>query len=159
MEEVLQLKKDNVLRIKIVDSDGKDTGEHLEFDLEDVELPLRINKCDIMHKNNINGLKMQLAIIDKKEEHEGKYLLSWKEEEKIKVIKEFYNREIEALDLFLGKGGTNKLLNGRNPYFGMFEDISEMLEPIMPKLQVQRDNIIENIKKKYSNTKEDNVLE
>ena len=76
MEEVLQLKKDNVLRIKIVDSDGKDTGEHLEFDLEDVELPLRINKCDIMHKNNINGLKMQLAIIDKKEEHEGKYLLS-----------------------------------------------------------------------------------
>lgn len=159
MEEVLQLKKDNRLKVKIVDSEGVDTGEYLIFDLEDTDLLLRLNKCDIMHKNNLNGLKMQLLTIDKKEDHRGKYLLSWKEEEKIKVYKEFYNREIEALDLFLGQGGTAKLLNGRNPYYEMFDDIEEMLQPILPKLDVQKDAIINKIKKDYINTEEDNTLE
>lgn len=159
MEEVLQLKKDNRLKIKIVDSEGIDTGEYLEFDLEDIDLPLRLNKCDIMHKNNMNGLKIQLSVIEKKEDHKGKYLLSWKEEESLKVIKEFYNREIEALDLFLGKGGTAKLLNGRQPYYEMFDDIKEMLEPIIPKLENQKKAIVNKVKEKYKKTEEGLVIE
>ena len=40
-ERYIQLNKDNILRLGIKTNDGKDTGEILEFDLEDIELPLR----------------------------------------------------------------------------------------------------------------------
>lgn len=159
MTDVIQLKKDNILRIGIKDSNGVDTGEHLEFDLEDIELPLRLNQCDIQHKKNLEFVKNQFIIIDKKEDKKGKFLLSWKEEEKLKVLQEFYKREMEALDLFLGKDGTKKLLNGRNPYYSMYEDINEILEPVLPKLKLRIDNIIGKVKEKYNDKKETDVLQ
>lgn len=158
-ESFIQLKKDSILRIGIKDSEGKDTGEHLEFDLEDIELPLKINECESKHRKNVEYLKNQFVIIDKKEDKKGKFILSWKEEEKLKVLKDFYKKEMEALDLFLGEGGTKKLLNGRNPYYTMYEDISEILEPIMPKLQVRSEDIKNKIVNKYKVVKENDVLE
>ena len=160
MADFIQLKKDNILRIGIKDIEGNDTGEHLEFDMEDIELPLRLNECEARHRKNLEFLKMQFVIIDKKEDKKGKFILSWKEEEKLKVLQEFYKREMEALDLFLGQNGTNKLLNGRKPYYSMYEDINEMLEPILPKLKLKADDIANKIKEKYSNkATEKNVLE
>lgn len=159
MTDVIQLKKDSILRIGIKDANGVDTGEHLEFDLEDIELPLRLNQCEAQHRKNLEFLRNQFVIIDKKEDKKGKYLLSWKEEEKIKVLQEFYKREAEALDLFLGKDGTKKLLNGRNPYYSMYEDINEMLEPILPKLKLRTEDIINKVKQKYNDKKETDVLE
>lgn len=158
MDNFIQLKKDNILRIGIKTSDGLDTGEHLEFDMEDINLPLRLNECEEQHRKNINDLRMKVLLIDKKEDKKGKKILSWKEEEKIKLFNEFYEKEMEALDLFLGKGGTAKLLNGRNPYYSMYEDISEMLKPILPLLKTSADDIIKKVKEKYANKKED-VLE
>ena len=160
MADFIQLKKDNILRIGIKDIKGNDTGEHLEFDLEDIELPLRLNECEARHRKNLEFLKSQFIIIDKKEDKKGKFILSWKEEEKLKILKEFYKREMEALDLFLGQNGTNKLLNGRKPYYSMYEDINDMLEPILPKLKLKADDIANKIKEKYSNnSSEKNVLE
>lgn len=160
MADFIQLKKDNILRIGIKDIEGNDIGEHLEFDMEDIELPLRLNECEARHRKNLEFLKTQFVIIDKKEDKKGKFILSWKEEEKLKVLQEFYKREMEALDLFLGQNGTNKLLNGRKPYYSMYEDISEILEPIMPKLKLKADDIVNKIKEKYSNNAtEKNVLE
>lgn len=160
MADFIQLKKDNILRIGIKDTEGHDTGEHLEFDLEDIELPLRLNECDAKHRKNLEHLRNQFIIIDKKEDKKGKFILSWKEEEKLKVLQEFYKKEMEALDLFLGQGGTKKLLNGRSPYYSMYEDINEILEPIMPKLKLRADDIANKIKEKYSNKEtEKNVLE
>ena len=160
MADFIQLKKDNILRIGIKDTEGNDTGEHLEFDMEDIELPLRLNECESKHRKNLEFLKSQFVIIDKKEDKKGKFILSWKEEEKLKVLQEFYKREMEALDLFLGQDGTKKLLNGRNPYYSMYEDINDMLEPILPKLKLKADDIANKIKDKYSNkVTEKNVLE
>lgn len=159
MADFIQLKKDNILRIGIKDSKGNDTGEHLEFDLEDIELPLRLNQCEAQHRKNLEFLRNQFVIIDKKEDKKGKFILTFREEEKLKALQEFYKREMDALDLFLGKGGTKKLLNGRNPYYSMYEDISEMLEPILPKLKIRVDDIASKIKEKYSNKKEIDVLQ
>jgi hypothetical protein len=160
MADFIQIKKDNILRIGIKDINGNDTGEHLEFDLEDIEMPLRLNECEARHRRNLEFLRNQFIIIDKKEDKKGKFILSWKEEEKLKVLQEFYKKEMEALDLFLGQGGTKKLLNGRKPYYSMYEDISEMLEPILPKLKLRADDIANKIKEKYSNkATEKNVLE
>ena len=159
-ENFIQLKKDSILRIGIKDIDGNDTGEHLEFDMEDINLALRLNECDEKHRKNLEFLRNQFIIIDKKEDKKGKKILSWKEEEKLKVLQEFYKREMEALDLFLGENGTKKLLNGRNPYYSMYEDINDMLKPILPKLKLRADDIAKKIKDKYSNVnnQEKNVL-
>lgn len=159
MADFIQLKKDNILRIGIRNAEGQETGEHLEFDLEDIELPLRLNECEAKHRKNLENLKNQFIIIEKKEDKKGKFMLSWREEEKIKVLQEFYKREMEALDLFLGENGTKKLLNGRKPYYSMYEDISEILEPIKPKLKTNANDIINKIKNKYNQNVENDVLE
>ena len=159
-ENFIQLKKDNIIRIGIIDSNGKDTGEHLEFDLDDIELPLKLSKCEYNHRKNMEYLKMQLLLIDKKEDKKGKFILSKNTEEKIKVMKEFCDREEKALDLFLGHGGTKKILNGRDPYYGMYNDIDEILKPIYPILSKRMNNINDLIEKKYKNVKlEDVTLE
>lgn len=158
-KDFIQIKKSNIVKIGIKDENGVDTGEHLEFDMESVDLPLRLNQCEAQHRKNLETLRGQFLVIDKKEDKKGKFILSWKEEEKLKVLQEFYKREMDALDLFLGEGGTKKLLNGRKPYYSMYDDISEMLEPILPKLKLSADSIVEKIKEKYSNTKENDVLE
>jgi hypothetical protein len=76
MKEVIQLKKSSILKIGIKDDEGNDTGEHLEFDLEDIELPLRLNECDAKHRKNLEHLRNQFVIIDKKEDKKGKFILS-----------------------------------------------------------------------------------
>lgn len=159
MTDFIQLKKNNIIRIGIKDYDGKETGEHLEFDLEDIELPLKYQECEERHRKNVQYVNMQFAIIDKKEDKRGKKLLSANEEEKIKVVSEFYKREMEALDLFVGEGGTKKLLNGRKPYYSMYDDINEMLKPVMPIIEKGFGDIETKIKDKYKNVnKESNVL-
>lgn len=158
-ENFIQLKKDNILRIGIRDAEGNETGEHLEFDMEDIELPLRLSECEEKHRKNVQYIKMQFQIIDKRQDTKGKKLLSKNEEDKIKLLNEFYKREMESLDLFLGEGGTKKLLNGRNPYFTMYDDIGEILQPILPKLKMRAEDITKKIKDKYSNAKDKNVLE
>lgn len=156
--ESIQLKKDNILRIGIKEADGTDTGNVLEFDLEDIELPIKLQECIETHKRNIQDLKAQYIIIDKKPDKKGKKVMSANEEAKIKAMQEFYKKEMEALDMFLGKGGTNKLLNGRKPYFTMFDDINEYLEPIIPLIKERAGSIEEKIKAKYAK-KESDVLE
>ena len=157
--EYINLKKDNIFRVGIKDSNGKDTGNVLEFDLEDLEMPFRAQESQYQHKKNLEKLRADFALIDKKPDEKGKKLMSTREEERMKVLKAFYTAEEKALDLFLGEGGTRKLLNGRNPYYEMFDDILEYLKPIEPKLKLHKDDILEKIKKKYDQKKEDNVIE
>lgn len=157
--ENIRLKKDNIFRVGIQDQDGNDTGNILEFDLEDLELPFKAQEAEYQHKKNIEKLKADFVLADKKPEKKGKKLMSSREEEKLRVLREFYSQEEKALDLFLGEGGTRKLLNGRKPYYEMFDDILEYLEPIVPKLELHKEDIVEKIKKKYSSKKEDNVIE
>ena len=163
-ESFIQLKeRDSVFKVKIKDSEGNDTGKYLKFDLEQVNYPLKINECVEMHKRNIEWIKDQMIILEKKEDKKGKKLLSYKQEEGIKLYVKFYEKEMEALDLFLGKGATQMLLdaNGDEPYYSMFDDIVALLEPIMPKLQNNAEYIKkkqEEIMKKYSKTEESNVL-
>lgn len=159
MDNYIQLKKDNILRIGIKDSNGNPTGEHLEFDLEDIELPYKLNKCELEHKKNLDYLKKQLLIIRKQEDVKKDGNLSKNDLEEIHLLKDFYKKEMSCLDLFLGPNGTKKILNGRKPYYSMYDDISNILKPIMPLLNTRMEDIEAKIKNKYSPSKEENVLE
>lgn len=163
MENVIQLKKKNTLEFNIVDENGNKTGEKIEFDLESLELPLKYQECLDRHEKNRQCLQMQFIAIDKKEDvsvgkEKGTKILSKNEEQKYEALKEYYKKEMDALDLFLGKDGCKKLLNGREPYYSMFDDINDVIEPILPKLKIHANDIIDRIKNKYSK-KEDNVIE
>ena len=159
MNEFIQLKKDNILKIGIKDAEGKETGEHLEFDLENIELPLKYNQAIYEHNKNLEYIKVQFALIDKKEDKKGKGILSSNDRERYNVLKEFYKREMHALDNFLGENGTKKMLNGRNPYYEMFNDIDKAINPILPLLNTKLEDIEKKIKSKYSNKEENNTLE
>ena len=66
MEEFITLNKSGVLKIGIKDYEGNPTGEYLEFDMEDIELPIIINNSDIEHKKNLfQDLKRRLMFITK----------------------------------------------------------------------------------------------
>lgn len=156
-ESFIQLKeRDSVLKVYIKDSKGNDTGKYLKFDLEMVNYPLKLNECAEMHKKNNQWLKDQLLILEKKEDKKGKKILSWKQEESIKLYLKYYEKEMEALDLFLGKGATQMILdiNGDEPYYSMFDDIVELIKPILPKIEDNAKYIKkkqEDVMKKYSN--------
>ena len=163
MEAKIQLKKRDILKVEIVDENNKPTGEWLEFDVEDVGLPLRYQRAQDEHVRNLNFIKTSFMLIDKKPDHTGKKLLTRNEEEKYRKLEEFYKKEEEALDLVIGKGGTRKLLNGAEPYYEMFEDIMEYLEPISPYITAKFEELDKKMKQKVKdriNTEESgNVIE
>ena len=46
--ESIQLNQDNLLKIGIKNAEGKDTGEIITIDLEDLKLPLRCQESEKM---------------------------------------------------------------------------------------------------------------
>lgn len=157
MSDYIKLKKrQDVLKLGIIDENDnivkdKDGNEvYLEFDLGDIELPLRHNKCINAIKQAKVKLKNQFKIIDRKQDHKGKQLLSANEEAKAKAIENFYDEMEVAMDLFLGEGGTKKFLNGRKPYWEMYDDLSEAIEPFLDKMKLTTTDMIDRIKSKYN---------
>ena len=162
MDNYIKVNKKDIFRLGILDENGNpkvdENGKELclEFDLADIELPLKLNKCELMIRNAQNKLKDRIVIINKKEDKKGKMLLSSNEEERIRALKEYYDSMEKAIDLFIGEGGTKKVFGNRR-YWEMYEDLSEMLKPFLPKLKLSINDMTDRIKNKY-NVKEDNVL-
>ena len=158
--EKIGLKNENILKLEIVDEKGNSTGEFLEFDLEDIELPFKYQEIIERLKKSRQNLKNQFTIIEKKQDHKGKKLMSSNEKKKIKALNNFYNEQVEIYNIFLGENGVQKLLNGRKLRWTTLTEIDELIEKqIAPQLNVTMDDITKKIKSKYSNKKEDNILE
>lgn len=169
--DTIQLKNENIYRVfvytpEIKDDNGKvlfeskPTGEYLEFDLEDIELPFIYQELIEKSKESRKKLKNKFLIIEKQQDHKGKKLMSSNEEAKLKAMNEFYKEQIELYNMFLGENGVQKLLNGRKLRWTTLNEIDEIIEKkIAPKLDITLDDITNKIKNKYSKKKEDNVLE
>lgn len=159
-DNFIQLNGDNILRLGIRTIDGEDTGEELVFDLEDIELPLRYQELLEQEKKNRQNLKNQMLIIEKREDVKGKKLLSKNEEDKIKALTDFFKKESEVLNMFLGDNGVEKLLNGRKLGWTSLQEINEIIEKqIAPHLEVNMQDISKKIKEKYKVSEENEVLE
>lgn len=171
MEAEINVKSDNnsiqlkeskeILRLRIKDEKGNDTGNSLEFNLGDLDYLLILQDMMEADKKNRAYLQNQYTIIDKKQDHKGKKLFSSNEEAKIKVMNEFYKKEAEIYDMFLGKDGVKKLLNGRKLTPATLDEIDEIIEKaILPKLEIKAEDMKKNIMEKYSNKeKRDDVIE
>lgn len=158
-ENFINLNKDNILRLGIKDSEGNDTGNSLEFDFEDVSLFLRYHEMLEKEKKNRIWLNNQFLIIDKKQDHKGKKLLSSNELAKLESVNEFFKREKEVLDMFLGEGGTDKLLNGRKMGWTSLTEITDIItNQIAPYFNKSMENITNKVKEIYKNSVENDVI-
>ena len=158
-ENFIQLNESNTLKLGIRTAEGEDTGEYLEFDLEDIELPLKYQELIEQEKKNRQQLRNQILIIEKREDVKGKKLMSKNEEDKIKAMNEFYKKEVEVLNGFLGDRGVEKLLNGRKIGWTTLTEIDELIEKqIQPYLRENMTSISEKIKSKYNIQEETDVL-
>ena len=158
----IQLKKaEDILRLKITDENGNDTGNFLEFNLGDLDYLLVLQDMMEKDKANRSWLKNQYIIIDKKQDHKSKKLFSSNQEEKIKVTNQFYKKEAEIYNMFLGENGVEKLLNGRKLTIARLDEIDEIIEQaILPKLEINAEDVKKKIMKKYSNKdSRDDVIE
>ena len=158
-EDFIQLSESDTLKLKIKDVNGNYTGEMLEFDLEDIELLLRYQEMIEKDKKNHEWLRNQMLIIDKRQDVKGKKLLTKNEEDKLKAVRDFFNREIECYNMFLGDRGVEKLLNGRRIGWETLEEINTIIkEQIAPKLDLKMENLTDKIKKKYSSKIKDSEV-
>lgn len=152
-DNFIQLGKSDVLRLGIRTNEGEDTKEYLEFDLGDIELPLKYQEMVEKDKKNKEYLKNQLIIIERRQDVKGKKLLSKNEEDKIKALNEFFIKEVEVYNMFLGPRGVEKLLNGRKFTWTTLQEIDEIIEKqIAPHINVSLDDITKKIKQKYGRT-------
>ena len=159
--EIKLNKAKDILRLKIKDENGKDTGNYLEFNLGDLDYLLVLQDMMEADKKNREYLKNQYSIIDKKQDHKGKKLFSSNEEAKIRATNEFYKKEAEIYDMFLGKDGVKKLLNGRKLTLARLDEIDEIIEKaILPQLKINAEDVKKTIMAKYSKKENgDDVIE
>lgn len=156
MNNEIKLSKSNVLRLKITTDTGEDTGEYLEFDLEDIELSLRYQEMIERDKKNRDWLQKEFVIINKRQDVKGKKLLSKNEEDKLKAIKKFCDEEVEVYNMFLGENGVQKLLNGKKLGWTSLADIDEIItKQIVPYFDKTANDIEKKIMEKYKIEKEE----
>lgn len=148
----IQLKKKDVVRFRILDENGQPTGEDLAFDLGDIELPIRLQEMVEEEKLNRAKYKNKLLVIDKKQDHKGKKLLSSNQEERIKALQDFFKEEVRIYNMFLGENGVEKLLYGRKISWDTLDEINAIIsEVVLPKLDLSLNNMKDRIKERYKN--------
>jgi hypothetical protein len=159
-DNYIQLNKDDRLKLEIKEADGTSTGEYIIFDLEDIELPLRMQEMWDEHKKNRQWMRNQEIIINKREDVKGKKLLSKNQEDMVKAVNEFFKKETEAYNKFLGENGVQKLLNGKPMGWTRLQEIDDIIiNVIMPKIEINKEEIKEKIKKIYGNNVQGNKEE
>ena len=159
--ESIQLKQDNLLKIGIKNAEGKDTGEIITIDLEDIKLPLRCQESEKMIKDNNRWFQAQRMIIEKRPNKKGKKLLSANDEALLKLVNEYYEKQTKAYELVLGEGTIKKILCGREMYITFFADLEEQMKKLRPKLNQNAVDIkakIKSITEKYGQ-KDSDVME
>lgn len=161
MNEYINLKKRNIVRIGIKDEEGNvklDENGHevfIEFDLEDINLVDNYSKAISMCEKAGTDLKTQIAVINKrKDDKQINSFITKNEKDRIDALKKYYKTIEEAMNLFLGENGFTKIF-GKSRYLTMLDDLSDMLEPIMPLLKVNIEGIQNKIISKYKTQDED----
>ncbi len=123
MEYIKLKKQKDIIQLGFQDEYGnimKDENDkeiYIQFDLGDIDLPLKYNKCINLMEQARSNLKAQMIIINKKEDHKGKQLLSSNEVLKVKAFKQCYKEMEEAMDVFLGGGRNQEILKWKKSVF------------------------------------------
>jgi len=155
-EKYIQLDKSDTLKLGIRDAEGKPTGEYLEFDLEDIELPLRLQNMIKKVQFIKSDLDKKLLIIEKKQDYKGKNMMSSNEEAQYRAFRDAMRELEKVYNSFLGENGVKKLLGGGNLQWTSFNKIDKIIEEqIMPKLNFKSLDIKKKIKTMFDKSQEE----
>lgn len=141
----------DVLKLWIKTKDGKETGDFLEFNLEDIELLDTLQRMNDETNKNYQWIKSQITIIEKKQDFKKKNkIMTNNEEMKYNAIKQYYKKQKDIFNMFLGENGVEKLLYGRKFDWETLEEVNNIIKnQISPQLNITMDNITNKIKNKY----------
>lgn len=143
--EKLRVEKKNIYTIEVNDS-----GDTIEFDLEDIGLNFKLLKALKEIDRISNYMQNEMTIINKRQDVKGKYLTK-NEEDTLRLWNKAFKDMRNAMDMFLGEGACQKIFGDRN-YLGMFDDLIEQLEPHLKKMKISYNDIKKKIENKYSTT-------
>lgn len=149
--EKIRVEKKNIYTIEVNDS-----GDTIEFDLEDIGLNFKLLKALREIDRIQDYMKKELYIIDKRQDVKGKYL-SKNEEDTLRLWDKCFKDMRNAMDTFLGAGACNKIFGDRN-YIEMFDDLMDQLKPHLEKMKISYNDIKKRIENKYS-SKNEKVIE
>lgn len=151
-ESIVLEEPQNLLRLKITTKSGKETGEILEFNLKDIDLLDRLQKMKDDSKKNYQMFNNELIIIEKKQDFQKKgQIMTNNEKAKYEALKKYLYNQKKVYDMFLGEGGVDKILCGRAFEYETLLEIDKIINnQIVPRLDITMDNIIKDVKEKYS---------
>lgn len=143
MEKVIY-KKEGIKRIQV-----NEQGDYIEFDLMDIELPLKVDNTrkELIRQNNIYKNRCQ-AIEKQYKDNQNLLIVNL-----YKAEIDFCNKCREVLDKLLGEGACKKIFGDTNRY-GMFDDYFEQLEEVFNKLEIDIDAIKDKLINKYKKNKD-----
>ena len=137
--EKLRVEKDNVYKIEV-----NDKGEYIEFDLLDIELPIKLinaseelEKQKAIHEQKIDDLKA--SNLEPKESMLKQY----------EIDKEFCKTMRGVIDGLFGEGSSQKIFGEANR-LGMFNDFFTQLEPHLDKIVIDVEQVKKKLMKKYN---------
>lgn len=155
--ETIRVKNKNVYELEV-----NDKGETIVFDLSDITLPRKLGDAYKKIGEIQNNLKAQILIIEKRKESKKKNSLLTNNQLAITAAWEkAYADMRNAMDLFLGEGGCQKIFGDSN-YVEMFDDLFEALsekkddgKSVFDHLKVANDKYISQLEQKYGQMKKD----
>lgn len=137
--EKLRVEKDNVYKIEV-----NDKGEYIEFDLLDIELPIKLinaseelEKQKAIHEQKIDDL--MASNLEPKESMLKQY----------EIDKEFCKTMRGVIDGLFGEGSSQKIFGEANR-LGMFNDFFTQLEPHLDKIIIDVEQVKKKLMKKYN---------
>lgn len=160
MKNTITIDKDDTLEFEITDKDGNPTGDYLEFNMNDISLPLRYRDLVFKDKENRSNFKKDLIIINKRQDvkNDGDPL-SKNELETIKLNEEYLKKEIDIYNIFLGENGVQKLLCGKPIGWDTLDRIDKLIEEkIYPELNKNAKSLEDMIRGKYKEHKEEELI-
>lgn len=160
MKNTISLDQDETLEFEVTDKDGNLTGDIIEFNMNDISLPLRYRDLLFKIKENRRNLKKEVIIIKKRQDVKTKGdPLSKNEVDLLKLNEEYMKKEIELYNEFLGKNGVQKLLCGRPVGWTTLDKIDLLISTkILPELDKHTKSLEDMIKNKYGMGKDETEL-
>lgn len=142
----IKINKEDVYRVEVND------GDYIEFDLLDIELPMRIYNLskELTKQTDFYNKKIKSVEAEYKNNPTELFI------NKSKVDSDFCNKLRSEFDKVLGEGACYKIFGNTNR-IGMFDALFEQLEPIFEHIEEESIKIKDRLIKRYSDEKEKEI--
>lgn len=139
MEKIRVNNDDKVYKIEV-----NDKGEYIEFDLMDIELPIKLMKLAEDIEKNKNIYQTRLNDNEKKNQDDIKKQML----EQYEISKKYCEKMRGVFDEFFGEGSSEKIFGSKNKV-NMFEEFFDQLIPHLDKIQLDVESIRKDLVERY----------